>query len=259
MSIRDLRETLTHNGAWFVPIINNYFLKKDDYVSRPGYLRPSSIDECARANLYQILAVDEYPDVELRNLKFMRRGTIDHDTWYFIFKEAGIDVRGGPEDNTFVTYRNPNIRGKWDMIANHFNMDWLFEWKSTANTVKNPVWGHLVQWTIYSKILDIPRGFIVKQHPVSWDLTPIPMKYDVEFANRLFDWLLMIQQAAIDKIMLEHDDCCGPGKEWGTSCPLYNYCHSERGKNPFEEYPYDRPTNPFLYDKEGNRLEITVL
>jgi len=256
MGVRDLRGNLVHNGAWFMPVIEQYFVKGTERrPSLPGYVRPSGIDECARANLYQILAVNESPPPDSQGVRYMNRGTVDHDTWYHIFKDAGLDVKGGDEDDTRIKGFDPNISGKWDMIARHDNLDWLFEWKSTGSVAKSPVWGHIVQWNIYARLLEIPRGFIVKQHPVSWQLIPIQMEYKKEFNDQIFDWLMMTQQCAIDKKLLPYDDECGPGGKWKKTCGLYEYCHSERGNNPFEEFPYDRKENPFLYDKEGKSIK----
>ena len=112
MGVRELRETLTHNGAWFMPIVEKYFanMTKGDAPPYPGYLRPSGIDECARMNLYTILGVNEGLPPDPQGMRFMCRGGIDHDTWYDIFKEAGIDVRGGHEHDTRLTHWDPNIK-----------------------------------------------------------------------------------------------------------------------------------------------------
>ena len=237
---------------WFVKKVNRLFTTNSKRSFRHGYFRPSSIDECARANQYQFLGVDEYPDIDLRSLRRMRRGTVEHDVWYDLFVEAGLDVRGGyNEKEVFFEHRNPNIRGKWDWIVkDEDGLEWLIEWKSTQSL---PLyWGQNVQWHMYAKVLGIPRGFVVKEDPVTWKLTPILMEYDENFANDIFDWLQEIQVKSCMGEIIPRDERCGVGKPWRNNCSLFHYCWSDRGDDPFKEYAYDRPGNIFLEGKKQN-------
>jgi len=234
MAIKNLISS--NEPPWFIKDLNSYFAKKaanNERANDFGFFSPSKITQCARLNMYVFLGVAPLPNPDLASIRRMMRGTAHHAIWYDIFRDAGLNVRGGDNKETTVSMENPTVAGHYDWIVTDANkLDWLIEWKSSVGVGK-PSWEQNVQWTLYSVMTGIPRGFLVKENPADWQLTVFPMLRDDQFANSILNWLCMTEKHALERVMLDRDENCGKGRKWKESCDIFQFCHSDDGENPW--------------------------
>ena len=238
MGIRKtVEEIRNRKELWWMQAIDEYF-KKQNGVSVPvGVFRPSGISPCMRENQYCYAGFAKYPPHHPIAVKSMKRGTEHHKIWEQIFIDAGMNVLSGKDFP--LSHEHPLVRGTPDWLVRHESEIYLFEWKSTANTL-DPDWGQLVQWSTYAYLLNdcygigVNKGWIVKENPINFGLHPIPMLLEEDFVKDLFVNLKIVETSCDSMEMIRRDDRCGPGGEWKISCPLYSYCHSEKGDNPWK-------------------------
>jgi len=240
VAIRKLIEninTSNYNGdPWFIKAIERFFKTEANKNERDGgYFRPSGITQCARLNLYNYLNVAPFIPPDTASMRRMIRGTEHHRIWYDIFVAAGIDVSGGDNEKTLVSMKHPTIYGHYDwIIKDREKLEYLIEWKSSEYLNPKLSWEHKTQWNLYSYMLKIPRGFLIKENPATLELLPIKMELDKEYAEEILSWLIMIENAALNKEMLDYASSCGPGHPWRKTCSIYDFCHGNLGCNPWE-------------------------
>lgn len=218
MAIRDI---LIKDNPWFVKRINAWMMRKKHREMPEGYFRISGISQCARMMAYNYLGVAKYPTNDIFSLRRMERGTWHHGIWFDIFRHAGIPARAGE----LLTCDDPPLRGTPDwIITDEEGIDWLIEWKSTTNYNSAISWEYYTQWSLYSYLLDIPRGYLVMEHPSTWDLNPTRMELDVEYVNDLLLWIHTIISCT-EREMIPDNNVC----PYGKTCDLHEFCHSEKG------------------------------
>jgi hypothetical protein len=223
-------------------MLDEYFkeLASDNGRNEGGFFRPSGISQCARLNLYHYLNVAPFVPPDIRSMKLMTRGTLHHAAWAKIFKDAKIKTIGGDNVETLITMKNPTIAGHYDfVVVSPDGEKLLIEWKSTQSRYENISWEHNVQWTLYAHMLEIKRGYLVKEEPASFNPNPISMTYDGKFAKGILDWLIMTESAAKNREMLDFASECGPGMKWKKTCDIYDFCHSELGNNPWNSVKWE--------------------
>ena len=239
MAIRDALkiESNEKKSPWFMDELERYFGRIASENSRKdnGFFRPSGVSQCARLNLYHYLNVAPFVPPDIPSMKRMTRGTLHHDAWAKIFKDAKIKTIGGDNADTLVTMTNPTIAGHYDFIViSPDNEKYLLEWKSTQSRYDNISWEHNVQWLLYAHMLGIKKGYLIKEDPSSFNPNPIEMIYDEKYATQILEWLLMTENAAKNKEMLDFASECGPGRKWKKTCDAYEFCHSDIGASPWE-------------------------
>lgn len=240
MAIRKLIDDINSKGSdappWFMRSIEKFFESEASKNERDGgYFRPSGITQCARLNLYNYLNVAPFVPPDTSSMRRMMRGTEHHRIWYDIFVAAGLDVRGGDNEQTLVSMKKPTIYGHYDwIIKDKEKLEYLIEWKSSEYLNTKLSWEHRTQWNLYSYMLKIPRGFLIKENPATLDLLPIKMDLDLEYTEEIIKWLLMIENASLNQEMLDFASNCGPGHPWRKTCSIYDFCHSDNGNNPWK-------------------------
>jgi len=230
---------------WWLEKVEAHFMEDNKNYPSPGRFRPSGISECARECLYCYLGVAEYPDHELSTMRYFARGRANQEIWEGIFREIGLRMR----TPCSVCYKagkyvctheypqpwsmtDPNVRGTPDIIlVDDTNTEWLVEWKSTWKTRLTREY-HL-QWQLYSRLTGIRQGWVVTQDPSTWATPPIAMTPNDEFVDKMLDWMRFIEKCVREEVMIAKDDRCGPNKLWKESCDIYEFCHSDKGSNPW--------------------------
>lgn len=236
--IDDINKGDVNKKPFFVSAIERFFedqANTNGNRDSGGFFRPSGITQCARLNLYNYLNVAPFVPPDVSSMKRMFRGTEHHRIWYDIFVGSGLKVRGGNNEKTFVQFDDPVIFGHYDwIITDSKNSDHLIEWKSTEWLSPKISWEHNVQWNLYSYILGIHKGYLVKENPATLEILPIKMELDKPYIEEILGWLRMIEDHANKKEMLEYASKCGPGKSWKQTCPIYQFCHGEEGNSPWK-------------------------
>lgn len=219
MSIRNI--VIGSDKPWFIRKINTYWMSDRHKEVPDGYFRISGISQCARMMAYNFLGAAEYPSHDISAIKRMSRGTWHHGIWFDIFKAAGVVTRPGE----LLVCQDPPLRGTPDwIITDDEGLEWLIEWKSTTDYRDTVSWEYYAQWSLYACLLGIPRGYLVKEHPASWDLKPIEMKLDVNYVNQLLVWIHNIVMMTKDGVLPNNNEC-----PYGKGCDIYQFCHSKKG------------------------------
>jgi len=242
MTIRKLIDDINKGDSdkkpFFVSAIERFFEDQANMNGNResgGFFRPSGITQCARLNLYNYLNVAPFIPPDTASMRRMFRGTQHHRIWYDIFVDAKLKVRGGDNEKTLVQLEDPTIFGHYDwIVTDNKNNDHLIEWKSTEWLSSKISWEHNVQWNLYSYILGIPRGYLVKENPATLEILPIKMELDELYIKEIIDWLKMIEKSAKKKEVLDYASKCGKGRSWKETCPIYQFCHGEEGNDPWK-------------------------
>jgi len=222
---------------WFLDVIDDYFKSNSHVTSTIGYFRPSALSQCIREMQYSYIGVAKYPDNSLSSIKRMVRGIWHHDMWEKIFINSGIPVKVGKDYP--VSCLCPCIMGTSDIIIeNSLGDNQLIDFKSYANAY-SPPWGHLAQWSMYAYLLNmnygmnVSKGWLVREDPISLELEPFPVKLEMEFILDIMHGLRVIERYSVEKLMFPKDMRCGTKRAWGSGCSLYDFCNSEKGDNPW--------------------------
>lgn len=236
MAIRDLVKETKEEKLWFTEKIDNWFLRNCKKKATVGYFRPSGVSECMRENQYCYIGVAKYPDFDLASLKRMYRGTVHHEMWEQIFREAGIEVISGKINR--IESERPKLSGEPDWFISKDKKPsklWLIDWKSMQYIDNPPNRGYMIQWNLYSYYSGVEQGYIIKESPVTLDFIAYPLVLEKEFIEPIIKGLCNVEDASKEKILLPRDERCGRGKLWTSrGCELRDFCYSEQGENPWE-------------------------
>ena len=257
MGIRNLVDDI---NPWFIKKLNSHLMSGAAISPPIGHFRPSMFsmckdidDMCLREMLYNYLGKVTEATFDIASIRRMIAGTAHHQMWEQVFRDAGIIVHPGclmrikgddvyafdKDKNLFVRVRQdkganyPNIHGTCDFqIAEDEKSELeLIEWKS--GNYKGIKFGHIMQWQLYSIMLDINNGWIVIENRDNAEPKPFKVKRDNKLVRVLFDRMRLIEEYSAKKKVFSQDNRC-LSKEWTPKdCAQYNLCFSDNGDIPW--------------------------
>jgi len=209
-----IRKLGTSSAPWWAGPIRGYFEKDQERHYPVGYFRPSGISPCPRENQLRYMGLARYRPFDNPTMRRMERGKEHHILWEEIFVKTVDTLRGRDYPLKLLC---PHIEGTSDwMVRDKLGTVYLIDLKSQERESDELKWGYLIQWNLYVYLLngnydlDIDRGWIAEENPVSLSIRPISMSYDEKLVKGILEMLLNIEMQTAKGIILPKPESC-PG------------------------------------------------
>lgn len=187
--ISQIRQSFT-SKHWFESLIDDYLNIKTGEARVSETFSPSSAGQCPRLIQFRMNG-QVYEEVEPRIKRIFENGNFMQARYRKFIEGAGKFVN--EEVPVRIEIDGIIIKGRADMIVlDAYDKQQLFEFKSINNRGFNelianqvPKTEHLMQWTIYSKGLDLPDGVILYENKDDQRMKPFQVKYSDELFNSI--------------------------------------------------------------------------
>jgi CRISPR/Cas system-associated exonuclease Cas4 (RecB family) len=213
---------------WFESIIDEELEAKEkerEDDTPKGYFRVSSAHECPRALWYKLMGYPAKPPTK-QGRRRMSIGTMYHDWIQSFMQQSKYFVK--MEEHLLLD--DPPLSGHFDGVILHPKQkeEQVAEFKSfdpeSAKKYKTkfPVNTHVIQWNIYSYMLNIPKGFIMYVNKATQTFEIFDQIQDATILAPIFKKLRWVK-SLIDKgerVPYQPDE----NHNW---CPFKDKCESD--------------------------------
>lgn len=196
--LSQIRNSLS-SKHWFEQIIDEYLDIKKGEARMTDEFHPSSAGQCPRLIQFKMTG-SLYEDVEPRVKRIFENGHYMQARYKSFLEGAGKFV--AEEVPIKIEIDTVIVKGRADMIVlDNYNNKQLLEFKSIntrgfneliANQV--PKQDHLMQWTLYSKGLELPDGVILYENKNDQYMKPFQVKFSQELFDSIIAKFKMIQE-----------------------------------------------------------------
>lgn len=225
-----LKKCNTSNQHWLEKLLDEYLEKSKTREAFPSkHFHPSSISDCNREIQYSRMGAKSESPPSGKNIRVMDQGNWTEKKYKDYFEKMGV----------LVTYQgearivDPPIKGTFDFVIKNPDTSQLFliELKTRREEVSGVKWedllspyrNHEIQWSLYSKAINISDGLIIYENKNRQEIKIFEMTRDENLIEKTFIRLREIQKAI-------ENDYIVP-KPMGCSSFFCNYkkrCNSEK-------------------------------
>lgn len=182
---------------WFEQTIDEYLDLKKGVARISETFSPSAAGSCPRLIQFQMNG-RVYEDIEPRIKRIFENGNFMQARYKKYLEGAGKFV--DEEIPIRIEIDGIVIKGRADMIVlDNYDNKQLIEFKSINTRGFNELIGnqapkedHLMQWTLYSKGLELPDGVVLYENKDDQNMKPFQVKYNEELFNLIVAKFKMI-------------------------------------------------------------------
>lgn len=193
--IKSLIGTVTKRH-WFESFLEEAFIKEERTPKAIEEFYVSWAGRCPKVVQLQRSGIFVYKPTEFRNRKAFEYGDAAHARYQKAMKTVGRDA--GTELSIRKVVEGLKLVGRLDLIVRGpDDLPYIFEFKTLNGTefkdLKEPHYDHKCQWTLYSGLFNIPRGFIVyenKDDKFATGILPPLRLFEMKFDKALFDKII---------------------------------------------------------------------